>query len=290
MRTFALGTALVLAGVVLAQAEGPAFTIKIKTFPDKGQPLLCHDTDRQSGSLRFIDTEGNILDEQKPVEESEEVYRLSVLEDGSPHPRRYQQSFGKAVTGNGKRSQSRGYQNETVTYELTDGKYQVQLGAKADVTQSERAALASRANGDIEAPLDDIFQPGKAVKVGEAWEVSGKLLNRGFGHLGKLDMDRTRGEARLIKAYTRGGKQFGVIVIDLILAYSNMDQVKFNPPAIFRIRGSLDTAIDGSSAEGTLSLTSKLSGKTVIEQKGAKVTLLLSRNGNVVKERTAIAK
>jgi len=287
MRTRALGIVLMLGGAVCARAEGPAFTIKIKTYPDKDQSLLCRETDRQAGSIRFIDSEGNILDEQKPVEESEEIYRLTVLEGGERYPRRYQQSFSKAVTGNGRRSQTRGYQGETIAYQLTEGKYDLKLGDKADVTQSERATLLSRANSDVEAPMDEMFQPGKPVKVGETWEVDPKLLARGFGGQGKMDMERTKGQAQLLKTYKKGDQLFGVIEIDLVLAYSAMDQLKFNPPAFFRINGALDTAIDGSSGEGTLTLSTKLTGRTVVEQKGAKVTLIISRTGTVVKEHTA---
>lgn len=287
MRTVALWMALI-GGAASARAEGPAFTIKLKTYPDKGQPLLCKETDRQVGRLRFIDAEGNILEEQKPIEESDEVYRLTVLDEGKRYPERYQQSFSKAFLGNGKRGQSRGYEGETILYELIEGKYRLKLSEKADVPQGERLLLASRANGDIEAPMDDIFQPGKPVKVGDSWPVDARLLSRGFGGQGKLDLERTKGQAQLVKAYKKGQQQFGVIGVDLILAYSAMDNLKFNPPALFRIQGTLETAIDGSSAEGTLTLVSRLTGRTLVEQKGAKVTLEISRTGNVVKQRTAV--
>ena len=68
MRKGALGLILVLVSATCARAEGPSFTIKIKAYPDKGQSLLCRDTDRQTSLLRFRDSEGNVLDEQKPVE------------------------------------------------------------------------------------------------------------------------------------------------------------------------------------------------------------------------------
>jgi hypothetical protein len=287
MRTVALGAVLVVIGLAVGRDEGPSFTIKIKTYPDRGHSLLCRDADKQSGSVRFIDSEGNILEEQKPVEESEEVYRLTVLEEGEHYPRRYQHSYSKAVHGNGKRSQTRGYEGETVVYELAEGKYQLKLGEKADVPAGERQGLTARANSDVEAPLDDIFRPGKPVQVGQAWAVDPKLLEKGFGGQGKLDLGRTKGEARLIKAYTKGSRQYGVIEVELEVAYSAMDQLKFNPPALFRIHGTLDTAIDGSTAEGTLKVVSKLTGRTQVEQKGAKLTLEINRTSNVVKERSA---
>jgi hypothetical protein len=287
MRTYVLVSALLLTGAAGARAEGPAFTIKIKTYPDKGQVLLCRETDQQTGTVRFIDSEGNILQEQKPVEETEENYRLTVLEAGDRCPRRYQQSFDKATHGDGRLNRVRGYQGETILYEMTEGKYQLTLGEKADVSRGERDSLASRANSDLDAPMDGVFQTGKPVKVGEAWEIDGKLLAQGFGGQGKLDMERTKGHARLMKAYKRGNRQFGVIEVNMVIAYSSMDKLKFDPPAVFRIQGTLDTAIDGSSAEGTLKLTSRLNGRTQLEQKGARVTLEISRTGNVLKERTA---
>jgi len=41
MRTRILGTWALLLGAVCARADGPAYTISIKTYPDKGQNLLC---------------------------------------------------------------------------------------------------------------------------------------------------------------------------------------------------------------------------------------------------------
>src|SRR5437764_1181097 len=52
MRTLAFCAVLLLVGAA-ATADGPAYTIKLKTYPDKGQTLLCRDTEQNTSRIRF---------------------------------------------------------------------------------------------------------------------------------------------------------------------------------------------------------------------------------------------
>jgi len=211
---------------------------------------------------------------------------LTVLETNSKFPTRYQESFRKATRHDGQRTQARGYQGLVLGFEFEEGKYRLKLPEKADLTDNERFGLAARANSDLEAPLDEIFQPGKPIEVGQKWDIDGKLLARAFGHNTKVDAELTKGTAKLAKVYTREDKQFGVIEIDLTVAYRAMEDLEFTPPALFLLKGTLDTAIDGSSPVGTLSVTTRLLGRTQVDQKGVKLLLEISRDSSSVKERS----
>lgn len=269
-------------------ADGPAYTIKIKPYPDKGQLINCREYDKQTGVIRFLASDGKVLKEESQNEENEDVFTLTVLEAGEREraPASYRQSFTKA-TASKAREQKRSYDGTTVDFVLKDGKYKLRLADKAPVTEKDQDVLLSRANGDLDAGMDQIFQPDKPVQVDESWTVSLALLQQGFGALGKLDPDRTRGKATLVKVYDREGRRFGVIEISLMLAFKNLDELPFDPPALFEINGALDTAIDGSNNIGVLTTYTRLTGKTGIEQGGVKITLEIQREGRGVKERFA---
>ncbi len=272
-----------------ALADDPTYTIKLKTYPDKGQPISCREVEKQTSTIRFFGPDGKMLKEEKPSEESEEIYTLEVLEPGERAPLHYRQTFGKATLSTS-RTRKRSYEGLAVELFLKEGRYKLRLPDKAEVTERDQEALLTRANGDLDAGLDQIFEPSQPVKVGESWTVSFALLNKGFGPLGKLDPEQSRGSAKLLKAYTREGKQCGVIEFSLALAYLTLDELPFNPPAMFQINGALDTVIDGSSNIGVLTIFSRLSGKAQIQQAGSKLTLMIEREGKARKERFAIKK
>lgn len=280
---------IVLGIAAPALADGPAYTIKIKTYPDQGESLACRDYDKQTGMIRFIAPTGKILKEESQDEESEDHFTLTVLEAGDRAPAHYRHTYTKA-TATKARDKKRSYAETTVDFVLRDGKYKLKLPPKSEVTEKDQEALLSRANGDLEAGLDQIFQPDKPVKVGESWTVPFALLNKGFGALGKLDPDKTKGSAKLYKVYDREGKRYGVIEIDLSLAFRKLEDLPFDPPAMFQINGALDTAIDGSNNIGVLSTFTRLTGRTLIDQGGLKITLEIVREGKGLKERFAAKK
>lgn len=285
MRTLTLGAILLLAAGA-STADGPAVTIKLKNYPDKGQTILCRETEKHSNHVRFFDDKGKQIGEQKPTAESEEVYLLTVVTPGDKLPQRYTHSFDKAVYSNGIRTQVKDYQGHKLEFELQDGKYQLKAGPRANLSDAEKQALADRANSEVEAPLDGMFQPDSPVEVGDSWSIDVNLLHKAFGRQGKLDLEKTRGQARLAKVYKKDGIQYGVIEVSLSIAFKEMGNQHFDPPAELAVKAVLDAAIDGSSSLGTLTIVSKLTGKGHIVQAGMKVPLEILRESTVKKERS----
>jgi hypothetical protein len=284
MRIFPCLALLLAASAGLAY--GQAYPIKLKTHPDKGQTLLCRETEKNTTVLRFFDDRGKQLQDQKQVEESEEVYLLTVLVPGAKFPLRYAQTFDKAMHGNGVRSQPKSYQGHKLEFDWQDGKYQLKLGQRADLSDEEKQALVDRANNEVEAPLDTMFTPTEPVELRELWAVNPTLLQKAFGRLGKLDGAKTRGRGRLTRVYRKGGALCGVIEVQLTIAFQEMANLKFDSPALWDIKVSLDTAIDGSTNVGTLTTVSKLTGKGhVVEEKTTRPLELL-RESSVKKERS----
>jgi len=285
MRTRWPWACLLLAVAASVGADDPAYTIKIKAFPDEGQSVLCRESEKQVGLIRLLDPNGQMVREDRPVEEKEEVFTLTVLEGGDRVPRRYRESFSKATSSIVK-NKVRFYQGASIDYNLRGKKYRLELPEQHNIPDIEQELLLARANSEIEAPMDEVFIPTKPVKVGASWKVSPLLLLRSFGVHGKLDQKQTEGTGTLVKVYEKDGKRFGVIEIDLTVAYVAMDNAQYDPPALFTIKGTLDTDIDGTSNVGVLNMTTRLKGRATVDREGVKLKLEILREGTTRKERS----
>jgi hypothetical protein len=285
MRTRWPWACVLLASITTAWADEPAYTIKIKTYPDEGESVLCREKDKQEILMREFNDRGKVVREDKAAEETEEVFTLTVLESGDKLPRRYRHTFEKATSSLIK-NKTRIYQGSAIEYVMRGRKYRLELPEQPDIPKIEQELLLSRANSEVEAPLDEAFVPGKPVKVGESWKVSKDLLERSFGAHDKLDKETTEGSATLLKVYQKGGKQFGVIEISLTVGYITKDDTQFDPPGLFQIKGTLDTDIDGATNVGVLSLTTQLKGKAQIEREGVKLNREILAEGTTRKERS----
>ncbi len=276
--------ACVLLLPVLARADEPAYTIKIKTHPDEGKSILCREVEKQTDLVRFLDADGKTVKENRPSLENEEVFTLTVLESGAKFPRRYRQTFDKAVSST-LENKNRSYQGLSIEYSMLGTKYRLELPEKHEISQSDQQALVTRANHEVESSMDEIFLPSKPVKVGDAWKIEPALLLRGFSLFGKLDPERTEGTANLVKVYDKDGTRFGVIEVDLTMAYVAMDKLQFDPPGQLRIKATLDTDITGGSNVGVLTMTRRFKGRAKFEQDNIKLTMEILREASTRQER-----
>ena len=102
-----------------------------------------------------------------------------------------------------------------------------------------------------------------------------------------MDADKSKAEGKLAKAYAKNGKQYGVIEVQLTLAFKSLEGFQFDQPLMISMQGSLDTAIDGSSTAGKITFTGKMKGKGRGERDGLKFTVDMNYDLSSVEERTA---
>ena len=63
-------------------------------------------------------------------------------------------------------------------------------------------------------------------------------------------------------------------------------RLSFETPAAFDIKGTVDTAIDGSSTAGVLKMTGKLTGTSTVQQEDMKIKVELNIEMSGPKERS----
>src|SRR5262249_55228406 len=109
----------------------------------------------------------------------------------------------------------------------------------------------------------------KAVKVGETWPISAKDLATLLS-VPNIDAEKSKATGKLVKAYRKGGKQWGVVEIKGKLGSKAMTG---GPAISMDFTMTLDSPIDGSSYQGTQTMKGKMHFKFVQEQGGKKYTI-----------------
>jgi hypothetical protein len=259
--------------VCLTDASAQTYTIKLKTYPEAGMTVTVRDSYKETGSTKFTDLDGKLLNEVKP-KSREEVYTQTILKrtKSDAPAEKFKRTYEKAVGTEDGKSATRSYQGRTVVFERRQGKYWLGVVGKPPLEKKDSDHLLEDVNdsGPKSAEGDKAITPDKPVAVGDRWPVNPKFLGSLFGG-SLLDAEATQGEASLVKVYTKGKSQFGVIEITVKFAMKGFwPALKLDPPAVLEAKATIDTAIDGSSVARTESFTATTKGKSVLLQEGQK--------------------
>jgi hypothetical protein len=145
------------------------------------------------------------------------------------------------------------------SYEFTSDGKKMDIGDSAGLWGEFNAKKAKK--GEIEELL-----PKNPVKIGESWNIDPAAVSAfgGGDDSFKVDPAKSKMTGKLAKVYTKDGKQWGTIDIDIDITFDpNASKGKGPTGGTMKVSGTFDTVIDGSSREGTLKFNIKLnlSGK-----------------------------
>jgi hypothetical protein len=283
MRTLLL-TVCVVALAPFARAADESYTIELRHYPAPGKSMTVRSSARLTTSVTVKDADGNVVvNERKQKETTQEEWTETTVEGGAKAPKKFKRSYRKASADKGKGAVAKGYEGKVVVFELKGGKYQVSVEGKDEVPPADLDRLATSANNHLKEDLDTVLVPDKAVKVGESWAVPRKKLAE--LPLPGIDAARSKAEVKLVKAYKKGGKQWGTLQINATLAVRKADKLEFDPPGAVVVEGTLDTPIDGSGVVRSLNATITLSGKATVEEAGRRLSVDLKYRSEIKRER-----
>ena len=122
MRTTAYSTLALLALASPGRGD-EVYTIKIKRYQSPGTTVAVRDTEKESGSMKFVDADGKVLHEVKR-DGKENVSRTTVLEAGPDgRPVKYLRAHETATEAEDGKTKAKSYQGRTLLYERAkDGK------------------------------------------------------------------------------------------------------------------------------------------------------------------------
>jgi hypothetical protein len=266
-----LMTVCALALAPFAWAADESYTIKIKRFPAPGKSITVRDSSKTSSSAKVTDADGKVLNDKRQQEGAQEEYTETTIEKGDKAPKKFKRFYRKARADKGKGSKAEPYEGKVILYELKDGKYHVSVEGKDELPAKSLDKLAKQADDRLKEDVDTVLLPGKPVKVGDTWAIPGKKL--ATLPIPGIDPARSKGEGRLVKVYTKGGRQWGTLYIRATLLLGKLEKLEFDPPGSMMVEGTLDTPIDGSSAARRLNATLTLAGKAKVEEAGQRLTI-----------------
>ncbi len=117
--------------------------------------------------------------------------------------------------------------------------FQFTINSKAD-PREDSVELASEFAAQDKFKIDSLL-PDHAVKIGESWNVKPDIL-KAFGDemAAGIDSTKSRLNARLARAYTQDGQQWGSIAFDFGLVPKSAAET-------MKVAGTFDLVIDGST-------------------------------------------
>jgi hypothetical protein len=148
------------------------------------------------------------------------------------------------------------YHGKTVVIEKKGDKYTFTVDGQ-ELDEEDAEELDEEFNQD-DIPLDNSdFLPDKPVKLNETWTVDAAKVAKAFeagGPLG-LDAKATRITGKLTKVYTKDGRRFGTLDLDITLGVKELrvdgQEIAMKPGSTIRATMTLDVCIDGSAHTGT---------------------------------------
>jgi hypothetical protein len=244
--------ALALLPVVAAAQE--TYQIKAKE-PAQGDTAVYRKHDKLRADVKLADGNGNALEEKKESKTDDLAYRQTVLEKpaGAKRADKLRRFYTKAERTEDGRKEALPYQGKTVLIEKKGGRYAFRIEGGQELTGKDAQELNEEFNKGVFQNLGhEWVLPQKAVRIGETWKIDPTPLVKEVEASGELKLDgaKSSGTGKLVRAYKKDGRQYGVIDLELdvpVREISGNGATAKAKDSKLKIRLALDGCIDGSS-------------------------------------------
>jgi hypothetical protein len=266
-----------------ADKDTTSYEIKIRK-DSKGDKVLIVKDENTVEKMMFKDPDGKILqDKTEKRDESLKFVEETLEREGTKRATRLRRTYEKAQVTKDGTTTTLPYEGKTVLIEKKDMKYTFTIEGGKELTGEDASHLAKEFNKPESAlDLETIFLPKKAVAVGETWKIDAEALAKDFtgGEKMALDTAKSTATGKLIKAYKKDAKTFGVIEVKLdfpILSIGDGAQkIGFKDGARASMTMNMDVCIDGTSHDGIGTSSMLFSGTGSIQTPdGKEFTLLI---------------
>ena len=240
------------------------YSIKIKREA-KGEISQASDRMTESSKIAYI-----VMGAVQPMDQCTirtSKFREEVLEkEPGKRATRIRRIYQKAELHKNGQKTVPGFLGKEVLIERTADGYKFGVDGKAP-TGDDAAFLTDEfkdKKSDDETKLEKVLFPKAPVAVNETWKPDLAEIAKEIGLSDAMTIDLARSSARgkLSKAYQKGGKQYGVINIDLNLAVNKFgaggNAAELDKGSKIKMNIQFDGCIDGSSISGVMKLTMEM--------------------------------
>jgi hypothetical protein len=288
---------IALLTIVISPLAAPAqeYTIKLAK-PGPGDQFQVKSENNTEADIKVLDANGTALVDKKEIKSHLFIFREVGLERGpSGDLSKLKRSYKKAqrVVDGDRRTLP--YQGETLLIDKKEGASTFQIEGGEAVEGDEAKELSEEFNKGGVAKLVELFLPKKAVKVNDTWKFDVALVAKEFMKDGKIEVDASKstGAGKLLKAYQKDGKQFGVVELTMTMAVTHLiNDGNKTPTKEGKIVVTLerDGAIDGTVAATELKVRFDGDIRGEINANGMDLNLEVTIRGKAEDQRTPVGK
>jgi hypothetical protein len=259
------------------------YVIKVKR-PGLGDKSHVKHTDTSDIQFKILDNGGNAIQDNKETKSHKYDFRETGLErapvgeDLVRLKRKYEHAE-RTIKGT---RETLPYQGKTLLIEKADAKFHFQIEGGEAIEGKEAEELNEEFNkGDFRKLLGDHFLPRKAVKLNETWTFDVAPLAKDFAKDGKIEIDaaKSKGAGKLVKAFQKNGKQFGIIELALefpVTTFVNDDKKSPTKDSKITIKLEWEGCIDGTLDQSRLKVNFDGDIRAEFNVNGMDVTLVIT--------------
>lgn len=216
-------------------------------------------------------------------------YRETTVETKGGEAIRLKRQFRKAaVEEYGRTRTLDSVEGKTLLMEKRDRRYRL-IDGKGELD-------SDKDHGPYVTPGDKrylqwLLLPGKAVRVGQDWKIDTAALAKAMdaeGEFAVFDPTKSQGTGRLVRAYKKDGRQFGVIEVSvegtLAAAFLSERRLEVRPGSKAKLTIAADICIDGTSTNGQTRIVIASDVRIGDEDRQAAVSLRLDTTTNRTQE------
>jgi hypothetical protein len=272
-------TALFLAGFLASvSAAQEKFTIKIKN-DSKGDVTRASDTGTETGKMSFsVGGKSQAKDEDK---KKSMVFKEEILEkEPGKRAAKMQRTYEKAeMTANGKKI-TPSFIGKPMLIERAGKEYHFTVAGKkleGDDLAFMKEEFKEKEK-DAESKLEQLMLPKQPVAVNETWKLDVAALQKEFGEDSgmTIDLAKSTGAGKLIKAYKKDGKQFGAMEYDITMALTKIAAgpgmaIELDNTSSLKMTIKFDGCIDGSLNTGVMDMKMEMKMVGALNANGVEV-------------------
>lgn len=274
----ALTCALIVPAFLLADDK---YTIKLK-HAAAGDVAMHSREQTKTEAITIADKDGNVLQEKKQTTVETNKFKEEIIEKkAGQRSTKAKRTYSEATKKSDDATEKRSYDGQTVLIELKDDGYHFTVDGK-ELTGDDRGELPQ--NFDAKKPADEdmdkILLPTKAVSVNESWDIDGKKLTKLFGDEEKtaktLDLDNVKANGKLVKAYKKDGRQFGLLNYKIEVPLKALEgEHPCREGATLVMTVEIDGCIDGSVEASSATFSMKIAGTADHMENGSKTGITI---------------
>lgn len=241
------------------------YTLKLKHAAAGDVSKVVKDATK-SESVVVSDPTGNVLQEKKQSGRDHFEYKETTATKAGGKPTKVTREYSVATKTVDDVERKLAYHGKTVTVEkkgddstfAVDGKA-VEVGEVADIARSFDPKKAA------DDEFDKVLLPAAAVAAGDTWKIDPaeflKLLGNDEQTAKAFDVKAAKASGKLVKAYTKGGKMFGVVEYEFTLPMKYVDgKLPCREGSVMRMTISMDACFDGSEENETSTAETTMTG------------------------------